>query len=58
MREHQYLYVLASEAELNNLVSGRRHAGKPVTWPFVGRGLRQPEGHFGVLWKDPNHSPT
>ena len=53
--QSEYLYVAATEPELNDLLAGRE-AGNPSHWAGRSAGLRLPTGSTGVLWSKPLRS--
>lgn len=55
MSSQNFLFAVASEAELNDLASGNAR-GAPQRWPFPGSRPRLPSGSFGVLWEEPSDS--
>jgi hypothetical protein len=48
-----FFYTEATEAELNELVVGRR-AGRPMRWIEGTRNRRLPIGYTGVVWREPS----
>ena len=48
-----FFYTEASEAELNELVMGRR-AGRPMRWIEGTRNRPLPTGYTGVVWREPS----
>jgi len=54
--QQDYLYTVASESDLNDLVAGRE-VGLKFKWPTVAKSSLLPPGSTGVVWKRISNRP-